>query len=143
MFMGEYHHNIDEKGRLIVPAKFREQLGKEFIVTKGIDPCLYVYPLDEWKVIEEKFRQANTMTSNARKLSRFLFAGACSAEIDKQGRVLLPNTLREYADLSKDIVTVGVLNRVEIWDKTKWEEGNTYDDIDEVAEQMAELGIGI
>ncbi|MCR5397590.1 MAG: division/cell wall cluster transcriptional repressor MraZ [Lachnospiraceae bacterium] len=143
MFMGEYRHNIDEKGRLIVPAKFREALGKEFVVTKGIDQCLFVYPLSEWKIIEEKFREANTTTANARKFARFFFAGACNVEIDKQGRILLPNQLREFADLTKDIVTVGVLNRVEIWSGSKWDENNTFDDMDEIAEQMAELGIGI
>ena len=143
MFMGEYRHNIDEKGRLIVPAKFREALGKEFVVTKGIDQCLFVYPLYEWKIIEEKFREANTTTANARKFARFFFAGACNVEIDKQGRILLPNQLREFADLTKDIVTVGVLNRVEIWSGSKWDENNTFDDMDEIAEQMAELGIGI
>ena len=143
MFMGEYRHNIDEKGRLIVPAKFREALGKEFVVTKAIDQCLFVYPLSEWKIIEEKFREANTTTANARKFARFFFAGACNVEIDKQGRILLPNQLREFADLTKDIVTVGVLNRVEIWNGSKWDENNTFDDMDEIAEQMAELGIGI
>lgn len=143
MFMGEYRHNIDEKGRLIVPAKFRESLGKEFVVTKGLDKCLFVYPLSEWQVIEEKFRNANTTTLNARKFARFFFAGACNVEIDKQGRILLPNQLREFADLSKDIVTVGVLNRVEIWSGQNWDESNSFDDMDEIAEQMAELGIGI
>ena len=143
MFMGEYRHNIDEKGRLIVPAKFRESLGKEFVVTKGLDKCLFVYPLSEWQIIEEKFRNANTTTANARKFARFFFAGACNVEIDKQGRILLPNQLREFANLSKDIVTVGVLNRVEIWSKELWEDNNVIDDMDEIAEQMAELGIGI
>lgn len=143
MFMGEYRHNIDEKGRLIVPAKFRESLGKEFVVTKGLDKCLFVYPLSEWQIIEEKFRSANTTTANARKFARFFFAGACNVEIDKQGRILLPNQLREFANLSKDIVTVGVLNRVEIWSKELWEDNNVIDDMDEIAEQMAELGIGI
>lgn len=143
MFMGEYRHNIDEKGRLIVPAKFRESLGKEFVVTKGLDKCLFVYPLSEWQVIEEKFRNANTTTLNARKFARFFFAGACNVEIDKQGRILLPNQLREFADLTKDIVTVGVLNRVEIWSGQNWDASNSFDDMDEIAEQMAELGIGI
>ena len=143
MFMGEYRHNIDEKGRLIVPAKFREALGKEVVVTKEIDQCLFVYPLSEWKIIEEKFREANTTTANARKFARFFFAGACNVEIDKQGRILLPNQLREFADLTKDNVTVGVLNRVESWRGSKWDENNTFDDMDEIAEQMAELGIGI
>lgn len=143
MFMGEYSHSIDAKGRLIVPSKFREQLGDQFVVTKGLDGCLFVYPDDEWKSIEEKFRSVPLTTKDARKFSRFFFAGAASCEIDKQGRILLPQILREFAGLEKDVVLVGVLSRIEIWSKDKWQETNTYDDMDEVVEHMAELGLGI
>ncbi|MFV0464670.1 MAG: division/cell wall cluster transcriptional repressor MraZ [Lachnospiraceae bacterium] len=143
MFMGEYNHTIDPKGRLIVPAKFREQLGEEFVVTKGLDGCLFVYPNDEWKTIEEKFRTVPLTTKDARKFSRFFFAGAASCEVDKQGRILLPVVLREFAELEKDVVLVGVLNRIEIWSKEVWTSANTYDDMDEVAEHMAELGLSI
>lgn len=143
MFMGEYSHSIDAKGRLIVPSKFREQLGDQFVVTKGLDGCLFVYPNDEWKSIEEKFRSVPLTTKDARKFSRFFFAGAASCEIDKQGRILLPQILREFAGLEKDVVLVGVLSRIEIWSKDKWQEANTYDDMDEVVEHMAELGLGI
>ncbi len=143
MFMGEYSHSIDAKGRLIMPAKYREQLGNEFVVTKGLDGCLFVYPQEEWQSIETKFREVPLTTKDARKFSRFFFAGAAACEIDKQGRILLPSVLREFAGLEKDVVLVGVLNRIEIWDKAKWEETNGYDDMDEIAEHMADLGLSI
>ena len=128
MFMGEYNHTVDPKGRLIIPAKFREQLGDEFVVTKGLDGCLFVYTKEEWHNIEEKFRGISMTSKDARKFSRFFFAGAAALELDKQGRILLPPVLREYADLQKDVVLVGVLSRVEIWDKGRWLE-NTYDEM--------------
>ncbi|MDD6038034.1 MAG: division/cell wall cluster transcriptional repressor MraZ [bacterium] len=143
MFTGEYNHSIDAKGRVIVPSKFREQLGEEFVVTKGLDGCLFVYPKEEWTSIEEKFRNVPLTTKDARKFSRFFFSGAATCEVDKQGRILLPNNLREYADLQKDIVSAGVLNRVEIWSKERWLDNSCYDDMDEIAEHMAELGLGI
>lgn len=143
MFMGEYNHTVDQKGRLIVPSKFRELLGDEFVVTKGLDGCLFVYPNEEWKNIEEKFRTVPLTTKDARKFSRFFFAGAATCEVDKQGRILIPPVLREFADLQKDIVSVGVLNRIEIWSKDRWLETNSYDDMDEIAEHMAELGLSI
>ncbi len=143
MFMGEYSHNLDAKNRLIMPAKFREQLGDSFVATKGLDGCLFVYPLTEWKKIEERFSQTPLTTKDARKFSRFFFAGAAECEIDKQGRVLLPATLKEYAGIEKEVVSVGVLNRIEIWAKDRWETEGTYDDMDEIAEHMAELGLGI
>ncbi len=143
MFMGEYNHTIDAKGRLIVPSKFRELLGNGFVVTKGLDGCLFVYPNEEWATIEEKFRSIPLTTKDARKFSRFFFAGAASCELDRQGRVLLPQTLRDYAGLQKDVVLAGVLGRIEIWDQGRWQDANTYDDMDEVAEHMAELGLSI
>ena len=143
MCMGEYNHTVDTKGRLIVPSKFREQLGDEFVVTKGLDGCLFVYSKSEWENIEEKFRNVPLTTKDARKFARFFFAGAASCEVDKQGRILLPVVLREYAGIEKDVVSVGVFNRVEIWDKDKWQESNSYDDMDEIAEHMADLGLGI
>lgn len=143
MFMGVYNHTIDAKGRLIVPSKFREQLGDGFVVTKGLDGCLFVYPNEEWATIEEKFKSIPLTTKDARKFSRFFFAGAASCELDKQGRILLPHSLREYAGLQKDVVLAGVLGRIEIWDQGRWQDANTYDDMDEVAEHMAELGLGI
>ena len=143
MFMGEYNHSIDQKGRLIVPSKFREQLGNEFVVTKGLDGCLFVYSNEEWQRIEEKFREIPLTTKDARKFSRFFFAGAATCEVDKQGRILLPSNLREYAAIEKEVVSVGVLSRVEIWSKDRWSENGDYDDMDEIAKHMAELGLGI
>ncbi len=143
MFMGEYSHTIDSKGRLIVPSKFRESLGDEFVVTKGLDGCLFVYSQEEWTNIEEKFKQVSLTTKDARKFSRFFFAGAATVEVDKQGRILLPSVLREFAGLEKDIVSVGVLSRIEIWSKDKWQESNEYDDMDEITEHMADLGLSI
>lgn len=143
MFMGEYNHTIDAKGRLIVPSKFREKLGDEFVVTKGLDDCLFVYPMDEWEHIEEAFRKVPLTNKKARDFVRFFFAGAASCEVDKQGRILLPPSLRAYAGLEKEIVSAGVLNRVEIWDKEKWERSNDIADMDGIADYMAELGVSI
>ncbi len=145
MFMGEYNHTIDAKGRLIVPAKFREALGDEFVVTKGLDGCLFVYSNSEWNAFEEKLRTLPLTNKNARQFTRFFLAGAAACEVDKQGRILLPQVLREFAKLEKDVVLVGVASRIEIWSKEVWEESvNTYDtDMDEVAENMESLGFSI
>lgn len=143
MFMGEYNHTIDAKGRLIMPSKFREALGDEFVVTKGLDGCLFVYPNKEWQAFEEKLRTLPLTNKNARQFSRFFLAGAATCEVDKQGRILLPGVLREFAELEKDVVLVGVLSRIEIWSKDKWLESNVYDDMDEIAEHMEELGLSI
>lgn len=143
MFMGEYNHTIDAKGRLIVPSKFREQLGSEFVVTKGLDGCLFVYSNEEWQRIETTFREKPLTSKDARKFLRFFFAGAATCEVDKQGRILLPANLREYAGIDKDVVSVGVLSRVEIWSKERWQDSSDYEDMDEIAEHMAELGLGI
>ncbi|MDD6448536.1 MAG: division/cell wall cluster transcriptional repressor MraZ [Lachnospiraceae bacterium] len=145
MFMGEYSHSIDPKGRLIIPAKLREELGDNFVVTKGLDGCLFAYPQEEWQNIEKRFREVPLTTKDARKFSRFFFAGAAQMELDKQGRILIPATLRSFAGLEKDVVLVGVLDRVEIWDKSRWDENNAYDDqdMDEIAEHMADLGLSI
>ena len=142
MFKGEYSHSVDAKGRIIMPAKFREILGDMFVVTKGLDGCLFVYPNDEWENIEKKLRTLPLTNTAARKFSRFLLAGATTCEVDKQGRVLIPSVLREFAGLNKEVVLVGVLNRIEIWSKERWQE-NEYDDMDEIAEHMAALGLGI
>ena len=143
MFMGEYNHSIDAKGRMIVPAKFREQLGEEFVVTKGLDGCLFVYSNEEWQRIEEGFREKPLTAKDARRFTRLFFAGAANCEVDKQGRILLPANLRTYAGIEKEVVSIGVLNRVEIWSKERYESESSYEDMDEMAEHMAELGIGI
>ncbi|MBP3339140.1 MAG: division/cell wall cluster transcriptional repressor MraZ [Lachnospiraceae bacterium] len=143
MFMSEYNHSIDAKGRMIVPAKFREALGNDFIVTQGLDGCLFVFPNSEWQVFEEKLRSLPVSNKDARKFSRFFLAGAAQVELDGQGRILLPAVLRQFAGLEKDAVVVGVGSRVEIWDKSRWEENTSFDDMDEIAEHMADLGISI
>ena len=141
MFMGEYNHTVDAKGRLIVPSKFREQLGDEFVVTKGLDGCLFVYENTEWKALEEKLHALPLTNANARKFSRFFLAGATTCEVDKQGRILLPAVLRDFAGIDKDAVLVGVGSRIEICSKDAWNESNTYDDTEEIAENMEGLGI--
>lgn len=141
MFMGEYNHTLDAKGRLIVPSKFREQLGEEFVVTKGLDGCLFVYENTEWKALEEKLHDLPLTNANARKFARFFLAGATVCEVDKQGRILLPAVLRKHAGIDKDAVLVGVGSRIEIWSKENWIESNSYDDMEEIAENMEGLGI--
>ena len=143
MFMGEYNHTIDAKGRLIIPSKFRETLGDEFVVTKGLDGCLFVYDNKEWSAFEEKLKSLPLTNKDARQFVRFFLAGATLAEVDKQGRILVPSSLREFAGLEKEVVLVGVASRVEIWSKSRWEDTASYDDVEEIAEHMAELGLGI
>ena len=138
-------HTIDTKGRLIIPSKFREELGETFVVTKGLDGCLFVFSDEEWKAFEIKLKSLPLTNKNARQFARFFVAGATPCELDKQGRILLPATLREFAGLEKDVVLTGMLNRIEIWSKEKWNENNSLDDVamDEIAEQMTDLGFGI
>ena len=143
MFMGEYNHTIDTKGRLIIPSKFREELGDEFVVTKGLDGCLFVFPNQAWQEFEEKLRALPLTNKSARQFSRFFVAGATPCELDKQGRILVPQTLREFAGLDKDVVLTGNLNRIEVWSKEKWNENCNYDDMDSIAEGMQEMGIVI
>lgn len=143
MFMGEYNHTVDAKGRLIIPSKFREALGDTFVITKGLDGCLFVYDNEEWAVFEEKLKSLPLTNKDARKFARFFLAGAAEAEVDKQGRILIPNVLREFADLSKDVVLIGVASRIEIWSRERFEEMEAYDDMDDIAEHMAQLGLGI
>ena len=143
MFMGEYNHTIDAKGRLIIPSKFREILGDAFVVTEGLDGCLLVYDNEEWKRFEEKLRSLPITNKEARQFVRFFLAGATEAEVDKQGRILIPNVLREFAEITKDVVLVGVGSRIEIWSRERFEETASFEDMDEIAEHMAELGLGI
>ncbi len=139
MFMGEYNHTIDAKGRVIVPAKFREELGDKFVLTLGLDGCLFVYPDEEWENFVNKLRELPG-SKEARQLQRYFMAGAVTCEVDKQGRILIPLKLREKAELCKDVVFVGIVGKIEIWSKERWEK-NTYDDMDTVAEHMSDLGI--
>jgi MraZ protein len=143
MFNGESNHSVDTKGRLIIPTRFRDELGDEFKVTRGLDGCLFVFPIGEWQAFEEKLRALPLTQSNARRFTRFFVAGAQTCELDRQGRVLLPATLREFAGLEKDVVVTGMINRVEIWDKARWSQYNAEGDMDSIAEQMAQLGLNI
>ncbi|MBE5963767.1 MAG: division/cell wall cluster transcriptional repressor MraZ [Lachnospira sp.] len=145
MFMGEYNHTVDTKGRVIVPAKLREGLGEEFVITKGLDGCLFGYPEAEWKNFEEKLKGLPLTNKDARQFTRFFLAGAASVEIDKQGRILIPQVLREFAGLEKDVVLVGVASRIELWSKEKWLTCTSKydDDMEEVAENMQNLGFSI
>ncbi|MCI8402413.1 MAG: division/cell wall cluster transcriptional repressor MraZ [Lachnospiraceae bacterium] len=141
MFVGEYNHSLDAKGRLIIPSRFREALGDTFMVTKGLDGCLFIYDMSGWKVLEAKLQALPLTSAHARKFSRFMLGGAIECEVDKQGRILLPANLREFAHLTKDIALVGVGGRVEIWDKETWMANSAYDDMEEIAENMEGLGI--
>jgi MraZ protein len=143
MLLGEYNHNIDEKGRVSVPAKFREDLGTSFIVTKGLDNCLFAYSKEEWKTFETKLKTLPLTNVNARNFIRFFFSGATECEIDKQGRINIPQNLREYAGFSKELYIIGVSTRVEIWDKEKWQNYTSPEnmDLDQIASQMSDLGI--
>lgn len=140
MFMGEYNHTIDAKGRIIIPSKFRETLGDEFVVTQGLDGCLFVYPNDEWLNFITQLKDLPG-SKEARQLQRYFMAGAATCEVDKQGRILIPTKLREQAALEKDIVFVGVLSKIEIWSKERWDSNNDYGDMDQIAEHMSEFGL--
>ena len=131
MLIGEYQHSVDTKGRLNFPAKLRESLGESFIITKGLDGCLAVYSQDEWQSEVDKYR--GLTDKKGRALQRYIFSGAEKLEPDKQGRILIPSGLREFAGLDKNVVVVGVSVRVEIWDKQKWDESQTLTDEDVVA----------
>lgn len=145
MLMGEFTHAIDTKGRLFMPAKLRESLGGSFIISKGLDGCLFVYAKDEWHKLELKLNALPMTNKNARNFSRFFFSGAAEVECDKQGRVLLPANLREFAGLDKNAVIVGVGSRAEVWDAERWQQYNeeNADDADAVAAQLADMDIGI
>jgi len=141
--MGQYEHTIDAKGRVIIPAKFRGELGDRFVLTKGLDNCLFVYSLEEWKNIEAKLKTLPLTKKDARAFTRFFLAGAVECEIDKQGRILIPANLREHAKIEKDVIFIGVSTRVEIWSKEVWEEysNNTDVSFEEIAEHLDELNI--
>lgn len=143
MLIGEYEHSIDVKGRLSMPAKLKSDIGEKFVVTKGLEGCLFVYSLTEWQNFEEKLREFPLTNKNARTLTRFFLAGATECEIDKQGRFLIASNLREYAGLEKEVIIIGVLGRLEIWDKKKWQEYNEKENssVEEIAESLAELCI--
>ncbi len=143
MFYGEYQHSMDVKGRAIMPSKFRDGLGDKFILTKGLDNCLFAYSKEEWNNLETRLKSLPLTNKDARAFVRFFFSGAAECEADKQGRVLIPANLREYANLDKDIYVIGVSTRVEVWDKGRWDNYSSDENVspDAIAEKMAELGI--
>ena len=142
MLIGEFEHSLDAKGRLIMPAKLREAIGDKFVVTKGLDGCLFAFSIEAWSNFEEKLKSLPLSNRNSREFTRFFLSGATECEIDKQGRFLIPTNLRETASLQKEVVIIGVGTRIEIWDKEKW---NSYNDenisVEDIAENMTMLGI--
>lgn len=143
MLIGEYKHNTDAKGRIIMPAKFREELGTTFILTRGLDGCLFGYPMEQWAILQEKLKQLPLSKKDARSFVRFFYSAAVEAEIDKQGRINIPNNLLEYAKIEKECRIVGVSDRIEIWSNTRWEEfaESAEDSFEDIAENMIDFGL--
>lgn len=143
MFIGEYQHNIDDKGRMAIPAKFRNDLKKGAVVTKGLDSCLFVYPKDEWEKLANKLATLPISKANTRAFSRLMLAGAMDVDIDKQGRIVLPEYLRKYAGMAKKVVVAGLYNRIEVWDESKWNEykNSMEEESGEIAEQLEGLEV--
>ncbi|MCP1101341.1 division/cell wall cluster transcriptional repressor MraZ [Aequitasia blattaphilus] len=139
MLKGEYRHNIDAKGRLMIPAKMRDDLGENFVIAKGMDNCLNVYPEEQWNTFERRLNELSTTTNaKARKLARFIQGSANDADLDKQGRTLIPPALRDFAKLDKEVVFVGVGKHAEIWDRAMWEAQSA-----EIEESIEELASGL
>ncbi len=143
MFIGEYRHIVDEKGRLAIPMKFRKKLQQGAVVTRGLDNCLFVYAMDEWTKLAERISALPFSQANTRAFSRLMLAGAMDVDVDKQGRIVLPEYLRHYAKIAKDVVVAGLYSRIEIWDAKAWEEykARTEKDSNDIAERMGELGV--
>ena len=140
MLMGEYHHTIDDKGRLIIPSKFRYELGEEFIVTRGLEECLFVYPQEKWDKITSKLNKLPFTKKDARSFTRFFLSGATAMEFDKQGRINITSSLISYADIKKDCVIIGVGDRLEIWSQEKWDNfyNTNKDAMSDIAENLFE-----
>ncbi|MEA3249887.1 MAG: division/cell wall cluster transcriptional repressor MraZ [Patescibacteria group bacterium] len=143
MFIGEYQHTLDEKGRLAIPVKFRKKLSGGAVVTRGLDNCLFVFSASEWKKLAEKIAALPMTQADSRAFARLMLAGAVEVDTDKQGRVIIPEYLRQYAGLKKDAVVAGLFNKMEIWDKAAWEKykAKTEKKAEDIAERMGELGI--
>jgi MraZ protein len=143
MFIGEYTYSIDEKKRLAIPAKFRPALGKRAVLTRGIDNCLVIYPLEEWQKLAKKLEDLPSSESDARAFARIMLAGACDVELDKLGRILIPDYLKNYALFQKNVAVIGLSNRIEIWDEKKWQDykEKTEREIGDMAQRLKELGI--
>lgn len=140
MFMGEYSHTLDAKGRIILPAKFRDELGSHFVVTRGLEGCLAVYTMESWLALAAAMKKVKASKENVRAFKRFLFGSAAEVEVDKQGRILIPSTLREYAGLTKDVTVLGTGDKVEVWDKGTYEAyaASIVPDMEEIAETLNE-----
>ena len=143
MFIGEYNYSVDPKGRIAIPAKFRFQLDKEAVVTRGLDNCLFVYTKTEWVKLAEKLSNLPLSQANTRAFSRLMLAGAMDLKIDAQGRVMLPDYLRQYAGIGKKVVIAGLYNRLEVWDEEKWNgyKSKTEKESNDIAEQLSALGV--
>lgn len=141
MFMGEYHHNLDNKGRLIIPAKFRNQIGKLIVFTRGMEGCIFGYPISEWQKIEARLAQLPLTKKNARNFMRIFYSGAMETEFDKQGRVNFSTTLKEYAGLEQECIIIGVSNRIEIWSAERWQKFSEQasEDYDDIAENLDDI----
>ncbi len=142
MFKGEHFHTLDSKGRLIMPSKFRQNLGDQFVATKGLDRCLFVYPVTEWNALEANLKQLPFTKSDYRAFTRLFFSGAEDCEFDRQGRFLIPQGLRDYAGIDRDVVAIGVTNRIEIWAKAEWEQYQKkhYQSYEALAEKIVDVG---
>ena len=143
MFIGEYKHNLDEKGRLAIPTKFRKDLAKGVVITRGLDNCLFLYPQEQWEKLASKLSSLPISQTNSRAFSRLMLAGAMDVELDRQGRVIIPDYLRKYATIKKKTVITGLYNRLEIWDEEQWEKykNSTEKNSSEIAEALGELGV--
>jgi MraZ protein len=143
MFIGEYSHSIDPKKRLAVPSKFRSELKNKVVVTRGLDKCLFIYPVKVWTELANKLGTMPVGESNTRSFVRLMLAGAVDVEVDGQGRILVPDYLKKYAGLAKNVIIAGLYNRLEIWDEKKWNEykGKAEKNTDEIAEQLGKLGV--
>jgi len=143
MLIGEYKHTIDSKKRLAIPSKLRRDLGPRAVITRGLDNCLFVFPNNQWNKLVEKLSELPFGQKNARSFIRLMLSGASEAKLDKLGRILVPDYLKKYAELKKSVIIVGVHNRLEVWDKNKWDlfKKGTEKEIDNMAERLGELGI--
>jgi MraZ protein len=143
MFLGEYSYSIDEKKRLALPLKFRSALGKKAVITRGLDNCLFLYPMKDWEILARKLSQLPLSQADARGFARIMLAGAMEVTLDRLGRILIPDYLKEYAGLSKKTVVAGLFNRIEIWDEAKWNiyKEKTEKEAGDIAERLKELGV--
>jgi len=141
MFIGEYTHTIDDKGRLAIPVKFRKDLIKGAVITRGLDNCLFLYPIEEWKVLADKLSKLPIGQANTRAFARLMLAGAMDATLDKQGRIIVPDYLRKFGKISKKIVLAGLYNRIEVWSESEWEKfkGNAEKSSNDIAEKLGEI----